>query len=171
MKKYILICIGVLLLCSCRSTYLVTPQEDYIEYVRAFNQSIALRGYQFTGCDCDTTLVRDYNWGGYLWQWDRNYNHRYTFVDSVGDTVEYSFIVNYGSTELGDLYIDSAVVTGCRVTKSLDTGICSGPEMALLTNPPVREVSWKDSRTGPLITMVSGLGALVVVFVVMSVME
>lgn len=147
MKKYILICIEVFFLCSCRSTFYVTPEDDYIEFVKQTNSEIMSRGYTPVACNCDTVLQSAYHWRGYTWPMDRIYISDYVFVDSVGDTMEYSVAVNYDCTNMGDFYVDSAAVWGCRVSKEADGDLCTGELMNRLANPPKRKVRWHTEES------------------------
>ena len=143
MKKFICICIGAFLFISCKSTFHVCPEEDYIEFVKQTNQEIISRGYTPVACNCDTFLVRDYDWGGYTMAMDKIYTSQYTFANPEGDTMEYSLAVNYGTVDMAHLYIDSAVVEGCRTTKEADNDLCTGENMSRLTSPPTRDVKWQ----------------------------
>lgn len=155
MKKLILFCIGALLFISCRSTYHVCPEEDYIEFVKQTNQEIISRGYIPVSCSCDTFLVRAYDWGGYTMGNDRIYTSKYTFANTEGDTMEYFIAVNYGTTDMAKWYIDSAVVEGCRVTKESDNDLCTGENMRRLTSPPKRDVKWQTE--GGLLAVLIGV--------------
>ena len=159
MKKFILICIGVFFLCSCTHTYYVTTESDYLDFVRAAHEEIRSLGYAPVYCNCDTTIVRDNEWGGYTWALDKVYTSTYIFRDSIGDTLEFSLAVSYGSANSHDVYIDSAAVRGCRTTKDRDVSFCTGETMDRLRTPPKREVSYRSDAG-----MVGGLiGTAVVV--------
>lgn len=159
MKKLILFCIGAFLFISCRSTYHVCPKEDYIEFVKQTNDEIISRGYAPVSCSCDTFIVRDYDWGGYTMGNDRIYTSKYTFANLEGDTMEYSFAINYGTTDMANWYIDSAVVEGCRTTKTADNDICTGENMSRLTSPPKRDIKWQTE--GGLLAVLIGVSAAV----------
>ena len=144
MNRIFVYCIGALLLCSCTHTYYVTTESDYMDFVKAAHQEAMSRGYTPVYCNCDTTIVRDNEWGGYTWALDRVYTSTYRFMDSVGDTLEYSLAVSYGEA-WRNLYIDSAAVRACRTTKEADGDFCESEVMQRLTSPPKREVEWKSN--------------------------
>ena len=161
---------GALFLCSCRSTFYVTPEEDYIDFVKQANHEIISRGYQPVLCSCDTVLQSTYHWRDYSWPMDRIYVTNYMFTDSVGDTVEYSVAVNYDCTSMGDFYVDSATVWGCRVTKARDGDLCTGEIMRRLSDPPKRKVRWVTEE-GVLGWMIGVPVSMLVAFLVVSAID
>ena len=170
MKRILLICVGVFLFLSCKTTFYCTPEDDYIEFVKEANTEIMSKGYIPVYCDCDTVLQSAYHWRGYTWPMDRIYVSNYIFQDSVGDTIQYSVAVNYDCTNMGDYYIDSAVVQSCYTTKESDKDFCNSEIMLRLSDPPKRNVRY-TTEEGILGIIIGVPAAVLVSFFIWSAVQ
>ena len=162
MRKFILLFICILLLTSCKTTIYCTPEEDYIQFVKDINAEILSRGYTPVSCTCDTQPTQNVHWNGYVWYNDRVFFSNYVFANG-NDTIDYTFGVNHNVTNMGDLYVDTASVVGCRVTNDKDKDLCNSTSMQKLSNPPKRNVRY-TSEEGILAILIGIPAALAVAF-------
>ena len=165
MKKFFLLFTCILSFTSCKTIIYCTPEEDYIQFVKDVNDEITSRGYTPVSCKCDTVPTQDVHWNGYVWYNDRVFFSNYTFAKGI-DTVEYTFGVNYSVTNMGELYIDTSSVVGCRTTNDEDMDLCNSSNMQKLSNPPKRNVRYtsEEEITAILIGVPMALAAIFLTF-------